>query len=113
MKKILLILSFLFSQELSEGLVLFTPYNPEPSKGLEAGCQFIMMNYQKIDTNMSNYTYVFKDSSFVLKADILRDKDGNSCNRKFSSLKTEKIDHTKSEVVYTYITPKDQLLENN
>jgi hypothetical protein len=91
----------------------FTPYNPEPSKGLEAGCQFIMMNYQKIDTNMSNYTYIFKDSSFVLKADILRDTDGNSCNRKFSSLKTEKIDHTKSEVVYTYITPKDQLLENN
>ena len=31
MKKTLLILSFLFSQELSEGLVLFTPYNLEDS----------------------------------------------------------------------------------
>ena len=26
-----------------------------------------MMNYQKIDTNMSNYVYLFKDSSFVPK----------------------------------------------
>ena len=83
------------------------------SKGLEAGCQFIMMNYQKIDTNMSNYTYIFKDSSFVLKADILRDEDGKSCTRKFSSIKTQTLEHTDSEVVYTYITPKDQLPENN
>ena len=44
-----------------------SPFNPEPTK-LEAGCQFIMMNYQMIDTiNMSNYTYIFKDSSFVKK----------------------------------------------
>ena len=42
-----------------------TPYNPEPTKVLESGCQFIMMNYQMIDTNMSNYMYIFKDTSFV------------------------------------------------
>jgi hypothetical protein len=90
-----------------------TPYNPEPSRGLEAGCQFIMMNYQRIDTNMSNYTYIFKDSSFVLKADSLKHSDNNSCNRKFSSIKTQKIEHTKSELNYTYATPKDDLPEND
>ena len=89
-----------------------TPYNPEPSKGLETGCQFIMMNYQRIDTNMSNYAYIFKDSSFVWKADTLRGDD-SVCDRKFSSIKTEKIAHTNSEIVYTYVTPKDQLPENN
>lgn len=91
-----------------------TPYNPEPSRGLEAGCQFIMMNYQRIDTNMSNYTYIFKDSSFVLKADSLKDDaDNTSCIRKFSSIKTQKIEHTKNELNYTYATPKDQLPEND
>lgn len=88
-----------------------TPYNPEPSKGLETGCQFIMMNYQKIDTNMSNYTYIFKDSSFVLKSDNLTDNN-NNCVRNFTSIKTQKLEHTNSEVVYTYVTPKDQIPEN-
>ena len=46
-----------------------SPVNPEPGRGLEAGIQFIMLNYQKIDTNMSNYAYIFKDSSFVEKAE--------------------------------------------
>ena len=35
--------------------------------GLDAGCNFIMMNYQKIDTNMSNYMYIFKEKSFIQK----------------------------------------------
>lgn len=86
-----------------------SPFNPEPTKVLEAGCQFIMMNYQMIDTNMSNYTYIFKDSSFVKKADGLIDSDGNTCTRKFTSVKTQKLEHTNSEVVYTYVTPKDEI----
>lgn len=98
------------SEGFFEGL---TPYNPEPSRGLEAGCQFIMMNYQRIDTNMSNYTYIFKDSSFVLKADSLQDSNPSTCIRKFSSIKTQKIEHTKSELNYTYVTPKEDLPEND
>ena len=86
-----------------------SPFNPEPTKVLEAGCQFIMMNYQMIDTNMSNYTYIFKDSSFVKKADGLIDIDGSSCTRKFTSVKTQKLEHTNSEVIYTYVTPKDEI----
>ena len=86
-----------------------TPYNPEPTKSLESGCQFIMMNYQMIDTNMSNYTYIFKDSSFVEKSESLQDNSGESCTRKFTSVKTEKLEHTNSEVVYTYVTPKDKI----
>ena len=42
-----------------------SPVNFEAGKGLESGCQFIMMNYQKIYTNMSNYIYLFKDSSLL------------------------------------------------
>ena len=73
-----------------------------------------MMNYQKLDTNMSNYTYIFKDSSFVLKAESLRDPpEQSSCTRKFSSIKTQRIEHTKNELNYTYATPKDQLPEND
>ena len=69
-----------------------------------------MMNYQMIDTNMSNYAYVFKDSSFVEKASGLIDNPTNStCTRKFTSVKTEKLEHTNSEVVYTYVTPKDKI----
>ena len=79
-----------------------SPNNPEPTKALESGCQFIMMNYQLIDTNMSNYAYIFKDSSFVEKLDKL--DNSNTCDRKFSSVKTEKIKHTNKEVVYTYVT---------
>ena len=69
-----------------------------------------MMNYQMIDTNMSNYTYIFKDSSFVEKATGLVDHATDStCTRKFTSIKTEKLEHTNSEVVYTYVTPKDKI----
>jgi hypothetical protein len=87
-----------------------TPFNPEPTKSLESGCQFIMMNYQMIDTNMSNYTYIFKDSSFVEKSDSLKDDlTDSTCTRKFTSVKTQKLEHTNSEVVYTYVTPKDKI----
>lgn len=87
-----------------------SPFNPEPTKVLESGCQFIMMNYQMIDTNMSNYTYIFKDSSFVEKATALVDHATDStCSRKFTSIKTKKLEHTNSEVVYTYVTPKDKI----
>ena len=86
-----------------------TPFNPEPTKALESGCQFIMMNYQMIDTNMSNYTYIFKDSSLVEKAERLKDNQSESTCRKFTSIKTQKLEHTNSEVVYTYVTPKDKI----
>ena len=69
-----------------------------------------MMNYQMIDTNMSNYTYIFKDTSFVEKAEGLVDNSTNTtCTRKFTSIKTQKLEHTNSEVVYTYVTPKDEI----
>ena len=71
------------------------------------------MNYQRIDTNMSNYTYIFKDSSFVLKADSLQDSNPSTCIRKFSSIKTQKIEHSKSELNYTYVTPKEDLPQND
>lgn len=86
-----------------------SPFNPEPTKSLETGSQFIMMNYQMIDTNMSNYMYIFKDSSFVEKSERLRDTDSSSCTRKFTSVKIQKLEHTNSEVVYTYVTPKDEI----
>jgi hypothetical protein len=83
-----------------------TPYNPEPGKGLECGSQFIMMNYQKIDTNMSNYMYIFKDSSFVEKADNLKSQSGAGvCSTEFMGQRRENVDKSQAELNYTYTTP--------
>ena len=77
-----------------------SPINFEAGKGLEAGCQFIMMNYQKIDTNMSNYIYLFKDSSFVLKkSDMI---DNNEPNVIFEGGKMEEVKLNQSEINYLY-----------
>lgn len=80
-----------------------SPVNYPPSKGLESGCQFIMMNYQKIDTHMSNYMYIFKDSSFILKTEY------NNTDVPEITYKLEKdkdIKFTQSELNYHYVTSK-------
>ena len=81
-----------------------TPINYEPGKGLDWGCQFIMMNYQKIDTNMSNYAYIFKDSSFVLKSGIYEgDEAKEKCSKIFTGerLVFEKKDPKEVNYIYT------------
>ena len=77
-----------------------TPVNYEPGKGLEWGCQFIMMNYQKIDTNMSNYAYIFKDSSFVLKNDKYEGTD--KCKKFFTGERLVYEDKDQKEINYIY-----------
>ena len=80
-----------------------TPVNPPPSVGLESGCQFIMMNYQKIDTNMSNYMYIFKDSSFIMKKDISLN---NPPDIIFKHQREKEILLNQSELNYYYIKSK-------
>jgi len=90
-----------------DGDSLFTnisPINPEAGRGLEAGMQFIMMNYQKIDTNMSNYAYIFKDSSFVQKAQ--RTHNDTPKNITYVGKKVEDIALNQSELNYLYVTTK-------
>lgn len=80
-----------------------SPVNPEPGRGLEAGIQFIMLNYQKIDTNMSNYAYIFKDSSFVEKAETAKD---NGELITYVGNKEKDILLNESELNYLYVTTK-------
>ena len=90
----------IYSDSLFNGI---TPVNPPPSLGLESGSQFIMMNYQKIDTNMSNYMYIFKDSSFIKKI------ENNFTSPPEITYKTEKdkdVKFNQSELNYHYITSK-------
>jgi hypothetical protein len=79
-----------------------SPLNYEVGKGLEAGCQFIMANYQKLDTNMRHYMYVFKDTSMVEKA-----SSSTTCNNKiFEGIKEEKVNLNASEINYLYASTK-------
>ena len=80
-----------------------TPVNHPPSRGLESGSQFIMMNYQKIDTNMSNYMYIFKDSSFILKKDY-RNSDVPDITYKLE--KDKDVKYNQSELNYHYVISK-------
>jgi hypothetical protein len=48
-----------------EGDILTTNYSPVMPWKL--GCQFVAMNYQKIDEHMDKYIEKFKNTSFVLK----------------------------------------------
>ena len=88
----------------SDGLLSgITPINYEPGKGLEWGCQFIMMNYQNLDTNMSNYAYIFKDSSFVLKNDIYTDdENADKCKKIFTGERMVYEDKEQKEINYIY-----------
>jgi len=65
--------------------------------------QFIMLNYQKIDTNMSNYAYIFKDSSFVEKAETTQD---NGQLITYIANKEKDILLNESELNYLYVTTK-------
>ena len=62
-----------------------------------------MLNYQKIDTNMSNYAYIFKDSSFVEKAEIAED---NGKLITYVANKEKDILLNESELNYLYVTTK-------
>ena len=46
--------------------------NYDQTEAIFLGCQWISMNFQVNDTNMSNYLEVFKDSSFRLKPSSMR-----------------------------------------
>lgn len=81
-----------------------SPINYDVGKSLEAGAQFMMMNYQKLDTNMINYMYVFKDTSLVEKVDT-----STTCAAKikiYEGVKEEKIDLNSSEINYLYASTK-------
>ena len=45
----------------------FFTFNYTPEYYFRSGCQFICMNYQNVDKNMSEYISKFKTSSFVEK----------------------------------------------
>ena len=79
-----------------------SPINFDVGKSLEAGAQYMMMNYQKLDTNMINYMYVFKDTSFVEKVDTSK-----SCATKiYEGMKEERVDLNRSEINYLYASTK-------
>ena len=80
------------------------PINYESGKGLMGGCQFIMMNYQKIDTNMVNHTYTFSERSFIEKKDA---ETNSRCETKiFEGIKEAKVNLNKSEINYIYAATK-------
>lgn len=81
-----------------------SPINYEAGKGLESGCQFIMMNYQKLDTNMSNYIYIFKDTSLVEKVET--DTQGRCLKKIFEGMKEERVNLNSSEINYLYASSK-------
>lgn len=62
------------------GMTIVTPMNPtdvlstnfDPSNAFMNGCQFVSMNFQNNDDNISSYINIFKESSFRLKPDSLR-----------------------------------------
>jgi hypothetical protein len=47
----------------------YTTQNYDPLMGWRQGCQFVAMNYQKVDKGMDSYISKFKNKSFVLKPD--------------------------------------------
>lgn len=80
-----------------------SPYNPDPGMGLDAGCNFIMMNYQKIDTNMSNYMYIFKEGSFIQKDNKHPAKAENKNEKIFEAIKKTEIKLNQNEINYLYV----------
>ena len=79
-----------------------TPINYDVGRSLEAGAQFLMMNYQKLDNNMYNYLYVFKDTSLVEQVDKNQTCDGKI----FESIKQERVNLNNSEINYLYASSK-------
>ena len=81
-----------------------SPINYDVGRSLESGAQFMMMNYQKLDNNMLNYLYVFKDTSLVEK---VNGGSGQRCNsRVFEGMKEERVNLNKSEINYLYASTK-------
>ena len=80
-----------------------SPYNPDPGMGLDAGCNFIMMNYQKIDTNMSNYMYIFKEKSFINKDITHPAKAEDKKEKIFEAIKKTEIKLNHHEINYLYV----------
>lgn len=90
------------------GISIITPLNPsdvlstnfDPSNAFMHGCQFVTMNFQINDDNMSSYINIFKESSFRLKPDSLR----------FSEIE-KSIQNLK--YVYSAVQPINYQLHNN
>lgn len=63
-----------------KGLTIVSPHNEgdlltsnfDPTNAWTVGCQFVCMNFQKIDKNMDIYINKFKKRAFVLKPKSLR-----------------------------------------
>lgn len=53
-----------------EGVIWSVNY--EPKEAWKKGCQFVAMNYQKVDSGMNHYIEKFRNKSFVLKPPNLR-----------------------------------------
>lgn len=56
------------------GITMVTPnestiytYNYDPNYGWDSGCQFIFINYQRLDKNMNTYIEKFQQLSFISK----------------------------------------------
>ena len=54
----------------NEGNILTNNFDPTNSWNL--GCQFVLMNFQKMDTSMDKYINKFRNKAFVLKPQSLR-----------------------------------------
>ena len=81
-----------------------SPINFDPGKGFESGSQFIMMNYQKMDTVMKNYATIFHERSLIEKAE---EEKNNSCDRAiFEGIKEERVNLNGSEINYLYASTK-------
>ena len=53
-----------------EGNILTSNYDPTNAWNL--GCQFVSMNFQKMDISMDKYINKFKNKAFILKPQSLR-----------------------------------------
>ena len=54
----------------NEGNILTS--NFDPTNAWNLGCQFVLMNFQKMDTSMDKYINKFRNKAFVLKPQSLR-----------------------------------------
>jgi len=90
----------------------FFTYNYNPEYFFETGCQFVAINYQKIDENLDKYLTHFKTSSFILKDTLLRgstiiDKVDLSINTPSNN----KINMNMDEQKFCPVAPEEDKLE--
>ena len=82
------------------GITLVTPnentifnYNYNPNNSWDSGCQFVFLNFQKIDENMKTYIEKFQTQSFILKPDNMisgqSDMSGETLSLKINEVKED------------------------